>query len=93
MLKRLEINKIITKKRMEKLSMGVNVVNHMKSEINKDATTSGFILDFTGMQYCSTVVFKQIIADMQTRFNGQYQLQVEGANQLIAESFKAAFRK
>lgn len=91
MLKRIEINKITTKKRMEKLSMGVNVFNHMKSELNKDATTTGFVLDFTGMEYCSTVVFKKIISEMQTRLNGQYKVQVEGANQLIAASFKAAF--
>lgn len=87
-----QINEIIKKKRIEKISNGVNIFNKMKAELKKEGKGTKFTLDFTGIEVCSVFVFKEIIRQMQTQLDGQYELELVNAKQIVAQSFKMALR-
>lgn len=87
-----KINEIITKKRIEKISNGVNIFNKMKAEMKKEEKGEKFTLDFTGIDVCSVFVFKEIIRQMQTQLDGNYQLELVNAKPIVAQSFKMALR-
>lgn len=84
----IKINKIISKNKITKVSNGANIFNKMISEYKKDNSIKKFILDFEGIQQCTTFVFKEIIRQMQSRLNGNFGLELLNANPLIIQQFK-----
>ena len=87
-----KVNEIIKKKRVEKISNGVNIFNKMKSELKKSPEATKFILDFDGIEVCSVFVFKEIIRQMQTQLDGKYELELVNAKPILQQSFKMALR-
>lgn len=87
-----KINQIISKTKIHKVSNGVNIFNHMISEVKKNNEINGFVLDFEGIEQCSVFVFKEIIRQMQARLNGRYNLTITNANPLIVQQYNLSFR-
>lgn len=86
-----KVRDIIRDKKIMKISNGVNIFNAMKSEFNKDQTITTFVIDCEGVDAISPFVFAEVIRQMQSRLDGQFRLELQNANPLVAQSFKMAF--
>lgn len=87
----IKVKELIKDKKIMKVSNGVNIFNAMKAEYNKDNTIKTFVIDCEGIEAISPYVFASMLQQMQSRLDGQFRVELQNANPLIAQSFRLAF--